>query len=1229
VNLLRNPKLLIPLALLGVVVIAAAILLLSRQSQNQRPSLTAGITAQPLPVTGTTSATLMAALTSAQTGVSFINQLSLENQVKFTYNGAGVAVGDYDGDGLIDIFFCNEEGADVLYRNKGNMQFEDATAAAGLDDVTAEGGFTIGAYFADIDNDGDLDLFVTNWKASNRLFENRGNGQFRDVTEDAGVTYAGGSTTATFADYDRDGDLDFFVATYRPTAIAIENETLRLQQTADGRMVVPAELQERIVILENENGPNSLRELGEKELLYRNNGDGTFSEVAAAAGIAGGYWGLSAIFSDVDDDGWPDLYVTNDFWSPDTFYHNNGNGTFSLIDPMMMQHTPWYSMGIDFGDINNDGYQDYFIGDMISRDHTLRLTQHGAMDMSPTPPEFAPQMMRNSLYLNNGDGSFSDIAWMADVAASDWTWTAKFADFDLDGFLDLLITNGMVRDLMDSDAAVQGEQILQTQGREAFMAFLEQYPTLDNPNVIFRNNGDLTFSEMSAQWGFNTAKVGNGASLADLDNDGDLDVVVNYMNDVAGVYRNDATASRLVVRLVGQTSNAQGIGAKVILTTDNGVQTRLVTASGGYLSNHQPVAVFGLGSAGLIRELRVEWPSGQVQTFPDTQSGVLQPNTLYTITEPTEAGTLNPAQIVETTATQFTERSQAAGVTGSHWESAFDDFAVQPLLPRKLSVLGPGITWGDANADGLDDLYMPGAFGQAGLLYHNQGNGLFVPVASGNVASEEEMAGLWWYAGLAAAPDLLLSYSSVESGQSPDRVGARLVADETGFLAEDPNWQDQSNASSGALAAADFDRDGDVDLFVGGRVMPGQWPLAASSKLYRNETGQLVDVTAQVAPGLNNLGMVTGAIWLDVDNDADSDLLLATEWGPVHLFRNDNGTLVQSTQEAGLQTWLGLWTGLTAGDFDRDGDMDFAAANLGLNTPYQASLEQPLVLYAGDMDGNGTLDLVETVWVDGFLRPMRERRMVGQTMPFVLEAFPTFRGYAEATIDQIYGARLAGVGSYAAATLAHSLFTNDGSGRFTATPLPIAAQATAAYGITTADFDNDGRDDLYLVGNFHGADHEIMAYSGGVSYWLKGNGDGTFANVPTAQSGLFVPYEGRGLAVSDYDQNGWVDVAVGLNNHAPLLFHNGGVSGHTGLRVRLAGPVSNPTGVGARITVTLPDGSSSSREVHAGNGYLSQDSATLVFGLGTQAQATVTVRWPDGHVTTHQGTAGQLLMAAP
>ena len=1199
------------IVLLLVGVWAATAVYRNSRSTN-RPG---GSEARPLVYSADSPTTLLNRMSAEETGLNFVNQLSPENQLEYTYNGAGVVVGDYDNDGLPDIFLLNEEGPSRLYRNLGKLRFEDVTTEAKLTNTTDAGGFSVGGHFADVDNDDDLDLFVTNWQVPNRLFRNEGDGTFTDMTEAAGVGYAGGATTATFADYDRDGDLDFFVATYRPHPIEAEQDNLNLQMV-NGQLVVPPDLQERLLIVTNADGQRQLRELGERDLLYRNRGDGTFDEVALAAGIGDGYWGLSAMFSDIDNDGWPDLYVTNDFWSPDRFYHNQGNGTFALVDPSMMQSTPWSSMGLDFADINNDGFVDYFVGDMISRDHTKRMTQHAGMDMSPPPPGNAPQVMHNGLYLNNGDGSFSNIAWLADVAATEWTWTTKFADLDLDGFVDLLITNGMLRDWMDSDAAMQAEAIQATQGQEAAYSAVDLFPPLANADLLFRNKGDLTFEEVSEAWGFNTASVGNGAAMADFDADGDLDVVVNYLNEPVGFFRNDAIHPRISVSLRGRDSNRWGLGARVTLTTDKGVQTRYMTTSGGYLSGHEPLIVFGLGDSQVMESLEIEWPSGHIQQLPDDESGPLKANNAYTVVEPQGDVAPPPARPIAPRPPQFEEVALSVGLTQAHVENNFDDFAVQPLLPRRVSTIGPGVAWGDMDDDGDDDLYISGATGRKGSLYQNNGNGSFTDITGQTAvgyAISEELAPLWWHDG--QEQNLLLSYSTVENPNSPlGGQAQRITASPVNFA---PGaWSDISESSSGALAAADFDGDGDLDLFVGGRVVPGQWPLPASSRFYLNDNGRLTDATATLAPDLINLGMATGALWSDIDNDGDSDLVIATEFGPVHLLINDNGRLAKATQQAGLADWTGLWTGITAADFDGDGDMDLAAANLGLNTKYTASPTHPAVVYGGNIDGDGDVDIVEAYYVEDTLYPIRYRGMAGEDMPFILEKFATFKAYAEATLNDIYGDRLNNAHQLTATTLAHTLFINDGGGRFIPQSLPQLAQVTAGYGLTVADFDNDGYDDLYLVGNFHHADHETMLYTGGVSYWLRGQGDGSFVVVPSSESGLMVPYDARGVAVSDYDGDGWVDVAVGLNNNRPLLFHNR-ATGHYALTVRLVGPPANPTGVGARITVTHQDGHTAVREVRAGNGYFSQDSATMLFGLGTEEQAQqITVRWPDGRETT-------------
>lgn len=1167
------------------------------------------IRADPLTVSSSSSSTLLSEIMANQSGLDFVNQLSRENQKKYTSNGAGLAAGDFDNDGLTDVFIVSEEGPSKLYRNLGAFKFEDATERAGLANTRDDGGFTVGAYFADIDNDGDLDLFLSNWLVSNRLFVNNGDGTFKDVTDQAGVAYAGGSTTVTFADYDRDCDLDFFVATYRPRPLEFEmSDALQLQNDPDGLPIIPEEFQERLGAFPKPDGGARIYQLGERDLLYRNNGDGSFSEVAESAGIAGNFWGLSAMFTDIDNDQWPDLYITNDFWSPDGFYRNRGDGTFEPVHAEMIQHTSMYSMGLDFGDINNDGFSDFFVGDMMSRDPVLQLTQHGGPMVEPPMQYAAPvQVMRNTLYLNNGDGSFSDIAFLADLADTEWTWSAKFADIDLDGFVDLLITNGMLFDVMDSDYVAEQNRLNEEVGFQAAQDHVYQFPRLDDPSMIFRNRGDLTFEDVSKEWGFYKRSVDMGMALADFDSDGDWDIVISPINEPIILFENTSETPRLVVKLRGRVSNAQGLGARVILTTERGTQTRIVTSSGGYLSSHEAIAVFGLGAATEIRELRIEWPSGHVQTFPDNSSGALTANTRYTVTEP--AALIQPPPAAASRPilqTQFKEIGLQAGLSDAHVESMFDPFAENHLLPRGLANLGPGVAWADVDADGDDDLYIAGALGQSGTFYINT-NGSFSKSAQFMPSAEQEgMAPLFWNAGNSNTPELLLSFSKIENSASLiNRTDA----------ASTNKWQFESSSSGGTLASADFDGDGDIDLFAGGRALPNQWPKAAPSYLFENQNGNLVDVTATLAPDLVSLGQATAALWLDVDSDRDPDLLVAAEWGPVRLFLNSGGIL-QPAPDSGLSAWSGLWTGLTASDFDGDGDMDFAAANLGLNTHYRATPTHPLTMFAGDVDSNGTHDLIETKWVGDVLHPLIERGMMGMQVPFVLEKFPSFRGYAEATLEEIFGDGLTRVTRYEATTLAHSVFLNDGSGQFSRVDLPLLSQTMAGYGLVSADFDNDGFDDLYLAGNFSAADMMTVAYEGGTSYLLRGRGDGTFDAIPSRESGLLVPYDARGVAVSDYDKDGWADILVGVNNMRPLLFRNGGRDGNGSVTIRLQGTAANPTGVGARVTVTRDDGTSSTREVLLGSGYLSQDSAALVFGLGKAATATITVTWPDGHVTT-------------
>ncbi|HSH03182.1 MAG TPA: FG-GAP-like repeat-containing protein [Anaerolineae bacterium] len=1219
-----------------VLIIAVGLVWWFNRSNDTSPSLTPGLSTTPLTLSATNTSPLFSQLTPDQTGINFQNDLPVPLQQKYTYNGAGVAAGDYDNDGLVDIFMQNQSGQSRLFRNTGNLQFEDTTEAAGLLNVTDPGGLSMAAHFADLDNDNDLDLFIANWKTTNKLFFNNGDGTFTDVTTTAGVNYAGGTNTIAVADYDRDGDLDLYLATYRPHAIEYENQNIRLQQAADGTIIVPPELQDRLEIISVEGGRGTLRELGERDILYQNNGDGTFTDVAAQAGIVGGYWGLSSIFADIDNDQWLDLYVTNDLWSPDTFYHNNGDGTFSLISPDMIQHTPRFAMGIDFADINNDGLQDYFIGDMVSRDHEKRMTQHGEMDASEPPTDFADQLMRNTLYINNGDGSFSDIAWLADLAFTDWTWTAKFSDLDLDSYVDLLITNGMVRDLMDSDYAERTREIGITEGRQAVLDFIQEYPLLDTSDYVFRNNGDLTFTDVSNEWNFNVAAIGHGAAIADFDNDGDNDIIVNYMNDPALIFRNNSDNNRITVRLLGQTSNRLGLDARVTLTTNQGQQTRFMSTSGGYLSSHDAHISFGLGDTTAIQSIHVLWPSGLEQTFTDLDGQPLPINHQYTIVEPNEPANISPPQRFAPTNPQFVEVSTNVGLTRRHIEAeekAFDEFEEQALLPYRLSVFGPGAAWADPDNDGDDDIYIAGGANQAGSLYQNNGDGTFTDITNQNrwQIAAEEMAPLWWTPAANANPNLLLSYSTLETPSLPLATRYDLT-NPAAIATQQADWAPTADHSSSSLAAADFDGDGDLDLFLGGRLRLNRWPEAVSSILYRNDNGQLTDVTASNAPELANLGLATGALWLDVDNDNDPDLLVATEWGPIHLFRNDNGQLTRATTASNLDNYHGIWQGLAASDFNGDGHLDFAATNISPNTRHQATADRPNYIYAGNVDDDGDVDIIEAYYDQtGTLYPWRFLGMAEVDMPFLAAKYETHRAFAQDTLEEIYGERLLRPDVFRLQLnhTPHTLFLNDGNGRFQPTPLPLLSQTSLSFGIVASDFDNDGFDDLYFAGNFRHADHETIAYDGGVSYWLRGHGDGTFTPVPTVDSGLFLPEEARGVALADYDNDGWVDILVTRNNTQPALFHNQGQDGHNSVRVRLQGPPANPTAVGARITITHSDGHTVTREIHAGSSYLSQDSATLVFGLGPATTATATVRWPDGTTTQHDLTAGQLATLSP
>ncbi|MCH2119275.1 MAG: FG-GAP-like repeat-containing protein, partial [Pirellulales bacterium] len=850
------------------------------------------------------------------------------------------------------------------------------------------------------------------------------------------------------------------------------------------------------------------------------------------------------------------------------------------------------------------------------------------------------------VYLNSGVDRFMEAAQMTGVSDTGWTWALKFGDLDNDGDEDLYVSNGMTREWFNSDLKNKSQEILDQGGEQAMDAFWRNQPQQREPNIAFENSGDLKFSSRGKAWGLDYEGVSFGAALGDLDQDGDLDLVVNNFEEPASVYRNGSTEGHQVkIRLQGVESNQFGIGATVRIRSAAGQQMRYLTLSRGFMSSNDPTIHFGLGADKVIKELTVEWPSGQVQKFEN-----LDADHLYTITEPD--GALPKQTPREPQSTMFT----ASGVLQElqHEENSFNDFERQPLLPQKLSQLGPGLAWGDIDSDGDDDLYVGGASGQPGRVVVCDGEGEFESVGHQSYVfyqdkDSEDMGSLLFDVDSDGDLDLYVVSGSVECDPGADVLRDRLYLNDGGGsftdefemrpakknkvetdvaegLDNDPNLPQgplpDLRDSGSIVTAADFDQDGDLDLFVGGRSIPGKYPETPQSRLLRNDWsthGGFTDVTDQLAPGLRKTGMVTSAIWSDADGDGDPDLLVTHDWGPVKLWKNNEGQLVDRTQEAQLSERLGWFNGIAARDLDNDGDIDYVVTNFGLNTKYHATADNPVLVYHGDFDGQGRKCLVEAHYEHDTLYPIRGKSCSTNAMPFVSEKLPTFKEFALASLSDIYTEEgLTQSERFEVNALESGVLINDGEARFHFKPLPRLAQLSPGFGVVLTEVDGDGNADMYLVQNFYSPQQETGRMDGGVSLLLKGNGDGTFHPVWPDQSGLVVPGDAKGLTVTDLNGDGWVDFVVSINDGDLLAFENRGCQDGRMFNVRLRGRPGNLAAVGARVRVEREDGTSQTAEVYAGSGYLSQSSSTLVFGLGQTGQVKrVEVRWPDGMVTSH------------
>lgn len=1083
-------------------------------------SIPGKIEQQPLEkfVEGDTGAPLFSRLDPADTGLDFTLRPSFKKNIKefmFITPLGGMCTGDYDADGRPDIYLTNATGGNRLFKNLGGFRFEDVTAAAGVEDDQFWG---TGASFIDIDNDGDLDLFACGYNRPNKCFINDGNGRFTDDAARLKLDFNGASMMMSFADIDQDGDLDGYLAT---TAKAPPPGTQFGVVYEGEKPVIPEPLQEYWQFLYLPGKKVQRTESGQFDRLFRNDG-GTFKEVAKASGIDGPYFSLSATWWDYDADRKPDLYVSNDYTGPDMLYHNLG-GKFANRIRETVPHTPWFSMGSDIGDVNNDGMIDFFASDMAATTHYRDKMMMGNMDDMGWFLEFAEprQYMRNALYLNTGSGKMMEAAFLTGLSNTNWTWSPRLEDYDSDGRIDLFVTNGILRDSMNSDLSAFAAQKFKP-GSEEWATFWSEQPLFKEQNLAFRNDGDLEFTNVSARWGLNHTGVSFGAATADFDGDGDLDLVVNNAEEPASIYRNETTGNRIRVRLHGTESNQFGLGAHVSIRKADGIQARYLTSARGWLSASEPLVHFGLGDAQQIENLTVRWPSGQTQSFEN-----LPANHLFTITEPGGAIPAEPARATTATAAMFAFSDRLQGAV--HKEDLFDDFVRQPLLPNKLSQSGPAMTWADVDGDGDRDGFLGGSAGYAGQLLRNNGGQFSIEKIAADDAESEDIAAVFFDADKDGDNDLYVVSGSVEKepGDAVYRDRLYLNDGKGGFANAPEGALPGLRDSGGCVAAADFDQDGDQDLFIGGRSIPGRYPETPASRLLIN-TGDARFIE-QTPDALATSGLTTAAVWSDADGDGWLDLLVTHEWGPVKLFLNDTkGSLSDATEAAMLSKLLGWWNGIAAGDVDGDGDIDYAVTNYGLNTKYKASESKPALLYYGDFDGTGKPHLVEAKYEGSKALPRRGFSCSSGAMPLLKTKLKTFHNFASASLEALYpleqGTR------WEANTLQSGILINGGNGQFSFQPLPRLAQIAPAFGVILTDIDGDGALDCVLAQNSYSPQRETGHMDGGLSLLLKGDGRGQFVPVWPTASGIIVPADAVGIAEVDLNGDGRNDLVFSTNN---------------------------------------------------------------------------------------------------
>ncbi|MGX1929904.1 VCBS repeat-containing protein [Flagellimonas sp. 2504JD4-2] len=1041
-------------------------------------------------------ALLFSKISKHQSGIDFSNNLVETDSLNYfnfayIYMGGGVSAGDINNDGLVDLYFTGNMVPNKLYLNKGNLQFEDISEAAG---VAGDSRWYTGTTMSDVNNDGLLDIYCSVGgkfgNKENQLFINNGDNTFTEKAAEYGINDPSNSVQSTFFDYDLDGDLDLYVANYPPTPFNAPNFYYAFKQKF----------------------PKPL----ETDRLFKNE-DGKYVDVTEEAGLKTFGLSLSATVGDLNQDGWPDLYVSNDFSSPDYLYINNKNGTFSEQVKKTTKNNSFYGMGTDIADFNND-----LLLDIMQVDMTAQINRRAKANMASMNPElfwstvnsgFHYQYMQNTLQLNNGNlhdslPDFSNISRFAGVSSTDWSWGPLFADLDNDGWKDLFISNGTRREINNRDYFKEIEK--KGIPKDSMLAKSLAIPSEKIDNYVFRNNGDLTLSRMNKEWGIEHKGFSNGCVYVDLDNDGDLEIVTNNIDDLASLFENKSAEQNnyTTIEFKGPEKNVFGLGAKVTLFSNGISQYQEMTLTRGFQSSVAPRLHFGLGKAEKVDSIAIQWPDAKKQLVknPKINSKLIIDYANAPAFDPTSP------QLTKTPAFQ-TEKDSLKIVNHTHVENYFNDFEKEILLPHQTSLLGPNIATGDLNNDGLDDIVVGSSSQNTTAVYVQLKNGSFKKTDSQPFAVDsgsEDMGIHIFDVEKDGDNDIYIASGGNEFSPDSEQLQDRLyINNGQGTFIKSETALPRMITSSSRIHSHDFDKDGDLDLFVGGRLVPGNYPSPANSYILENrsssEGAQFVDATEKIAPMLSKIGMVTDAVWTDFDGDSWTDLILIGEWMPITLLKNDSGYFSDVTENFGINDTTGWWFSINEGDFDHDGDMDYLVGNLGKNFKYKASENETFDIYLNDFDQNNTKDIVLSYYNYGEKFPVRGRECSSQQMPAIKEKFKNYESFSNATLEDVYAKETLDNSLHYQVKSFASIYLENRNGKMIPHQLPNVAQLSSINQIIIRDFDNDQNLDALIAGNLYNSEVETPRNDASHGLFLKGDGKGSFNPIPAKDSGFFAP----------------------------------------------------------------------------------------------------------------------------